>query len=37
MRYVVVGYILTYGALIGYVAWLAYRLRSARQKAGEQA
>ena len=37
MRYVVVGYILTYGALVGYVAWLAMRLRAARQKAGERA
>ncbi len=37
MRYVVVGYILTYGALVGYVTWLALRLRGARQKAGEQA
>ena len=37
MRYVVIGYILTYGTLLGYVAWLSHRLRTARRKAGDQA
>lgn len=37
MTYVVIGYILTYGALAGYVTWLTLRLRKARHKAGEQA
>ena len=35
MRYVVVGYILTYGTLIGYVSLLVLRLRTARKRAGE--
>lgn len=34
MRYVVVGYALTYGTLIGYVLLLAARLRSAEKKVG---
>jgi hypothetical protein len=37
MRYVVVGYMLTYGALVSYVVWLTMRLRAARQKVGERA
>ena len=36
MRYVVVGYILTYGTLIAYVAFLMTRLRSAEKKVGDQ-
>jgi hypothetical protein len=36
MRYVVIGYILTYGTLIGYVALLAMRLRAAEKKVREQ-
>lgn len=36
MRYVVIGYVLTYGTLIAYVAFLAARLRSAEKKAGDQ-
>jgi hypothetical protein len=36
MRYVVIGYVLTYGTLVGYIWWLGARLRSARQNAGEQ-
>lgn len=36
MRYVVIGYILTYGTLISYVVWLTLRLRTARRNAGEQ-
>jgi hypothetical protein len=36
MRYVVVGYLLTYGTLLGYVAWLARRLRVAHRRAGER-
>jgi hypothetical protein len=34
VRYVVVGYILTYGTLIGYVALLIVRLRAAERKVG---
>jgi hypothetical protein len=34
MRYVVIGYILTYGTLVGYIWWLAVRLRTARYRAG---
>ncbi len=37
MRYVVAGYILTYGTLIAYVALLMARLRSADKKAGDRA
>ncbi len=37
MRYVVIGYILTYGTLIGYVWLLAARLRAANKRAGGQA
>lgn len=37
MRYVVIGYILTYGTLIGYVAWLGQRLRVARRRIGGDA
>lgn len=33
MRYVVVGYVLTYGTLFSYIAWLAVRLRNARKMA----
>ena len=36
MRYVVIGYALTYGTLLAYVAWLAQRLRTARRKAVDQ-
>ncbi len=36
MRYVVAGYILTYGTLIAYVALLVARLRSAETKVGDQ-
>lgn len=36
MRYVVVGYILTYGTLIGYVTLLVVRLRAAERKVGGQ-
>ena len=36
MRYAVIGYILTYGSLIAYVALLMARLRSAERKAGDQ-
>ena len=36
MRYVIVGYILTYGTLIAYVWFLVARLRSAEKKAGDQ-
>ena len=36
MRYVVVGYILTYGTLVGYVWLLAVRLRAAKKRVGEQ-
>jgi len=32
MRYVAIGYILTYGTLLTYVGLLAMRLRSARRK-----
>lgn len=34
MRYAVIGYILTYGALVAYVISLALRLRAAERKAG---
>lgn len=34
MRYVVIGYVLTYGTLIGYVFFLAMRLRTAEKKSG---
>lgn len=34
MRYAVVGYILTYGTLIGYVSLLFARLRAAEKRAG---
>lgn len=37
MRYVVIGYALTYGTLVAYIWWLAARLRTAKSKAGEQA
>ncbi len=37
MRYVVIGYILTYGTLLAYVGWLAQRLSVARRKAGDSA
>lgn len=36
MRYVVVGYILTYGTLIAYVGFLFARLRYAEKKVGDQ-
>jgi hypothetical protein len=36
MRYVVVGYLLTYGTLIGYVVWLGRRLVLARKRSGER-
>ena len=36
MKYVIVGYILTYGTLLGYIGLLAARLRRARQRAGGQ-
>lgn len=32
MRYVVIGYILTYGTLLAYVGLLTIRLRAARRK-----
>ena len=35
MRYVVIGYILTYGTLIAYVVFLMARLRSAEKKVGD--
>lgn len=35
MRYVVVGYLLTYGTLFAYIAWLGARLRNARKMAGD--
>ena len=34
MRYAFVGYVLTYGTLIGYVALLFARLRSAEKRVG---
>jgi hypothetical protein len=34
MRYVVIGYILTYGTLLAYVTWLGLRLRAARERPG---
>lgn len=37
MRYVVIGYTLTYGTLIAYIVSLMARLRSAEKKVGEQA
>lgn len=37
MRYVVIGYLLTYGTLIGYVVFLAWRLHNARHRAGGSA
>jgi len=36
VRYVVVGYILTYGTLIGYVVLLVARIRAAERKVGGQ-
>lgn len=36
MRYVVVGYLLTYGTLIGYVWLLAVRLRAAEKRVSDQ-
>jgi hypothetical protein len=36
MRYVVVGYLLTYGTLIGYAVLLAARLRSAQKRVGDR-
>ena len=33
MRYAVVGYILTYGTLIGYIGLMFARLRSAEKRA----
>jgi len=36
MNYVVVGYVLIYGVLIGYAALLMVRLRAAEKKAGDQ-
>ena len=36
MRYVVAGYILTYGTLAGYVWLLARRLRAAEARVGDQ-
>ena len=36
MRYVVVGYILTYGTLVGYVALLIARVRSAEKRVGDR-
>jgi len=33
MRYVVIGYTLTYGTLLGYIVWLGRRLRLARKRA----
>ena len=32
MRYAIIGYVLTYGALVGYVVLLAARLRTAEQR-----
>ena len=37
MRYVVIGYVLTYGTLGLYVWWLAVRLRQARERQGDSA
>jgi hypothetical protein len=37
MRYVLIGYVLTYGTLVGYIAWLARRLWVARRQASERA
>jgi hypothetical protein len=37
MRYVVIGYTLTYGTLLAYVAWLGLRLRTARARQGGDA
>jgi hypothetical protein len=37
MRYVVIGYLLTYGTLFGYVGWLARRLYNARNRQGGRA
>lgn len=36
MRYVLVGYLLTYGTLVGYVLWLGRRLQLARKRASER-
>lgn len=36
MRYAVIGYVLTYGTLIAYVAFLALRLRNARRELGDR-
>jgi hypothetical protein len=36
MRYVVIGYLLTYCTLIGYVLWLGQRLRAARRRVGDR-
>lgn len=35
MRYVVTGYILTYGTLVGYVWLLARRIRAAEERVGD--
>jgi hypothetical protein len=32
MRYVVIGYVLTYGTLLGYTVWLGRRLHAARKR-----
>lgn len=34
MRYALIGYVLTYGTLIGYVVLLFARLRAAEKKVG---
>ncbi len=36
MRYVVIGYLLTYGTLIGYTLWLARRLQAAHKRLGDR-
>ena len=37
MRYVVIGYVLTYGTLVAYVVSVMVRLRSAERKLGDRA
>jgi hypothetical protein len=36
MRYVVIGYVLTYGTLLCYTLWLGRRLRVARKRLGDR-